>query len=233
LKRISTPSKNNGAAREKILRVLPAALVAAFAVYLLLSGKNFSVQTVLDFTPEKPVLAAAVMLLLYAVKSLTVVFPLIALFAASGFLFPWYAAIGLNILGLSVTLTLPYLIGRRSGRAAVDRIAAKHPKFASIMSVRRGGDFFFSFITRAVGVLSCDAVSMYMGAVGVPYRVYLPSALLGFLPNLVLVTLLGENAGAPSSPGFIVTLVTTIAFPAASCVFYYFYLKKRRDGGAK
>ena len=233
MKRTSTQTKNEKNAWEQLLRLLPLALVIALAVYLWRSGRDFSMQTVLDYTPEKPILAAAVLLLMYALKSLSVLFPLIALFAAGGVLFPWYAAIGVNLLGLSVTLTLPYLIGRRSGKAAVDRITAKYPKFASLRDLRRGNDFFFSFIIRALGLLSCDMVSMYMGAIGLPYKKYLPSALLGFLPNLVLVTLLGENANNPGSPEFIVTLIITVLISAGACVFYYFYCKKHKitEGG--
>ena len=82
---------------------------------LLLSGRKLTLHTVLSYTPSSPFRAAAALLLMYALKSLSIVFPILALFAAGGFLFPWQVAIPLNLFGLSIALTLPYLIGRWAG----------------------------------------------------------------------------------------------------------------------
>ena len=64
-------------------------------------------EMILNYTPEQPLLAVAVLLLLYALKSVTVIFPISALQVAVGHLFDPLPAFLLNLLGLVITLTLP------------------------------------------------------------------------------------------------------------------------------
>lgn len=54
----------------------------------LASGNDITVQTVLSYTPESPFAAAIVILLLYALKSVSFVFPIALLQIAAGHLFP-------------------------------------------------------------------------------------------------------------------------------------------------
>lgn len=58
-----------------------------FTVIVKKSGQPLSVNTILRYTPENTILAAGILLLLFALKSLTVVFPLSILYLASGILF--------------------------------------------------------------------------------------------------------------------------------------------------
>ena len=47
-----------------------------FTVIVKKSGEPLSVNTILKYTPENTILAVGVLLLLFALKSLTIVFPL-------------------------------------------------------------------------------------------------------------------------------------------------------------
>ena len=57
---------------------VPAICLLLIAGYLL-GKQEISVDTILSFTPQNPMKAAAVFLLLYAVKSATIFFPVIIL----------------------------------------------------------------------------------------------------------------------------------------------------------
>lgn len=57
------------------LKALPLMICIIFIVLFLASGDDVTVQTVLIYTPESPFTAAIVILLLYALKSVSFVFP--------------------------------------------------------------------------------------------------------------------------------------------------------------
>ena len=61
---------------ERLLRVLPPVLTVLLVVVCLVVGSRISWSNLLTYTPPNLLLAAAGILALYAVKSLSVVFPL-------------------------------------------------------------------------------------------------------------------------------------------------------------
>ena len=62
----------------------------------------------------------AFLLLLYAVKSLTIFIPIIIMHIAGGFIFSTLLALIVNITGTAISLTSPYIVGRISGSDLVD-----------------------------------------------------------------------------------------------------------------
>lgn len=69
--------RNDGVTFRKAIKGIPLIAIGIMAVILGAvihkSGTALSVETVLDYTPETPFLAALVLLLFFALKSLTVV----------------------------------------------------------------------------------------------------------------------------------------------------------------
>ena len=94
----------------KILRALPVALMLAAVVFLFVSGRTFSAEEILSHSPTTPLMIVLFILVLYAIKSLSVFFPVIALQIAVGTLFKPFWAILLNIAGMAVAFALPYFI---------------------------------------------------------------------------------------------------------------------------
>lgn len=108
-------------------------------------GEPLSVHTIIKYTPKDPILAAIVILFLYALKSLTVVFPLAILFLASGIIFPTWIAILINIIGLAITYTIPYWIGRYFGDEAIEEIYNRFPKVKEVTKYQNSNVFFCLF----------------------------------------------------------------------------------------
>lgn len=101
--------------RIPFLKFLPLMVCILFIILFLASDNDITVQTVLEYTPESPFAAAMVILLLYALKSVTFVFPIAVLQIATGHLFRMPVALLINFLGRAVTLSIPYWVGRASG----------------------------------------------------------------------------------------------------------------------
>ena len=150
-------------------RILPLVGFVVLGGFFLLSGKKLSVDDILNYTPSEPVLAVLFLWLAFALKSLSLVFPVVALFAVSGQLFPLPVALAVNTVGIAITMTLPYLLGRASELDFSEKLMAKYPKLREVRQLREQSSFFLSFLVRAIGVLACDVVSMYFGSTKMDY----------------------------------------------------------------
>lgn len=193
-----------------------------------LNRDRFSVDGVLRYSPRNPLLAAVFMLLLFALKSLSVFIFSGILFAANGILFPLPAAIALNVLGAAVMVSLPYWLGRRLGKDAADRVLEKYPKAAALRQMRTGREFSLSFITRAINILPSDILSLYMGATGINYPKYLAGSLLGMLLSLVTFPIMGMNITEPASPWFWASIVIQVLVSAVFIGGYWIHSRKKR-----
>lgn len=208
-------------------RILPLLCMAGAAAWVLLSGRSVTMEDILDFTPSQPLLAALFLWLAFAFKSLSLVFPVLLLFAVSGQLFPLPAALAVNLVGIAIALTLPYLIGRAAELDFTEKLLVKYPRLHEIRRLRERSGFFLSFIARAIGVLPCDIVSMYFGSTKLPYPSYIAGAVLGFLPDLVCATILGQKIEDVHSPAFWITLAINILACVSSYFLYRLYKRKR------
>lgn len=211
-----------------VLRCIPFVLCIVFMVVYLFSGKEITAEMLLDFAPGNILLAAVFMVLLYAFKSLTIFFPLIVLNIAGGFIFPTAIALFVNSIGVTVELTVPYVIGKLSGSSFGDKLKQKHPKFGEMMERGNNNRFFMFFFLRVISCLPGDAVSMYLGASKAPFGKYLLGSFLGNLPGLVCATLLGNSITDPTSLMFWVSIGLTVSISIISFLVYFFWQKSKK-----
>lgn len=85
-------------------------LWGALIIVCLIYRDEITVERIVNFTPSEPLAAAAVMLLLYALKSMTLVVYGGILFAASGIMFSLPAAVALNTAGTAIMATIPFIV---------------------------------------------------------------------------------------------------------------------------
>ena len=208
--------------RKKLIPIAAIVVMGIiFTVTVKKSGQPLSVNTILRYTPENTILAAVILLAFFALKSLTVVFPLSILYFASGILFHSVAAALISTAGLAITITIPYWIGKYSGKQAVQEICQKYPKAEMVARYQETNTFFACFITRIVGFLPCDIVSIYFGACDTAYLIYLAAGVSGSLLSIITTTLLGEKISDPFSVEFIIVLLCRILVSAGAVAINY------------
>ena len=144
--------------------------------------------------------------------------PLSILYLASGILFSPVLAVLVSTAGLAVAITIPYWLGRFSGKHIADEIFEKYPKAGQIAAFQTENTFFACFITRIVGFLPGDIVSLYFGACKTPYSIYLLAGVLGSLLSIVTTTLLGGKLNDPFSTEVLVVLLCRILVSLGSVV---------------
>ena len=188
-------------------------VLAALAVWPF--REHFTADAIAEWTPGQAGLAAAVLLGLYTLKGLSVVVPLSALTAAGGLLFPYPAALAVNLTGVAAAQMVPYLLGRRGGLPE-----KAHARLSGTISAGAEHPGRTVFLLRLAGTPPGDVVSMLLGAAGVPWRAYFLPGLLGSLPRVACATALGAALWDIGGRRFWLSLGAGALMTAAAAVLW-------------
>ncbi len=179
---------------QRILRVFAAAVWVALILFAALHRKDFTLDAVLRCTSRVPALAFGVLMLLFALKSLSVVFYAGFLYAAAGVLFPMPVSILAGLCGTLIMAAIPYSFARGIGAAHADELRERHPKLKELERIRNRSPFAFVVALRCINVVNFDIGSMYCGAVRLSPVPFLSGSLLGKLADLVMWSIVGKTA---------------------------------------
>ncbi len=204
----------------KSLRLIPIIVCVVLAVLCFIHRDKITIDGILSYAPDSLFLAFLFLTFLYAVKSLSIFFPMLVLNIVGGMLFPGGLSILVNIVGVGVMTAIPYFLGVFSGSNALDKLLAKHKKLNEYVKKRESHVFFDSFFLRIISCLPGDIVSMYFGAARANFAKYFIGSMLGIVPGTITATLMGESIRDPFSPKFIISLSITLFLSVLSIVLY-------------
>lgn len=214
---------------KKAIKIIAIILYAALLCLALISSRRFSFDALVSYSPSSPMLAALFLLGLYALKSISVFFPIVLLQIAAGFLFSPWIALFINLLGLVIVFTLPYFLGKFAGADTAERKIDKNEKLLRIIQKQKKNEFFLTFFLRVISCLPGDLVSMYLGTLKFDFHKYLIASVLGTLPGMIPATLMGQSITEPLSPQFIISVLITVVCSLLSMLIYYIYSKKTQN----
>ena len=209
--------------KNKKTKIIATVLLSPLIVYLFFliirMLRSISPENILSLMPENKFLSFLLIMMLYAFKSITVFFPIVALNIAVGVIYPYKYSFLINLLGSAVAVSVPYIIGTICNKKWADKIVKKYPKINKIEEYRCENQVIFTYLTRAVGFLPCDILSWYMGNRHMNYFQYLFGSILGMLPAMILNTIFGEKL----KDGFsIQIIILAIILFAVSFIISYF-----------
>ena len=195
----------------KYIKLVPLGITLLIIIVcaVLLSGHDF--HDIISYTPDNRFLAALVIILLFGVKSLSVVFPLTALFVAAGIMYPFPIACLSNLAGLTVCFSVPYFVGKFSGSEIIDKLSQKYPKVNKIVNYSHHNNMFASYMSRAVVIVPGDLVSLIHGALRTPYKPYIAGSLLGVLPEMLVQTYVGGQLDNLTLPAVLIMIALILA----------------------
>lgn len=212
-----------------LLKILVCILIIGIIAISFTNRDKFSIDYITSILPQNLLYGAVVLMILYTIKGVSVFFPILLLQIAGGLMFPPLYAFILNCLGTALSYTLPYIIGRVSGKKLTDKIAKKYKKFDTFVKAQKNSKAYSSFILRAVSCLPADIVSLYLGSIDVPYIPYVLWSVIGTLPGLIPATFMGLEMTNPTSPAFIASVVATVLSAVISSLIYYFVKKPKQS----
>ena len=187
------------------------------------------VNTIIGLLPQDNSAAMFILLIMFGIKSLTMVFPLSWLFFASGILFSPVKAICVSLSGQLIALTIPYIIGRKCGSERMERYRKKYPKLNRLMEYQEQNTVFLCFIMRIIALIPGDVLSLYFGSCKLPYYIYAPLSLAGCIPIAVCYTLLGDEVSNPKSAAFIGLIACRLILCVISICISIFMEKKQQS----
>ena len=186
----------------KSLKIFPPIITVLMILLSLLIASKMSLEGLISYTPDNALLAAALIIGLFAMKSLSVIFPLSALYIVSAFWFSPPIAILICYIGLIVAVSLPYWIGKAFGTSLIDHLVEKYPKLQSLQDLGISNQIMLSYILRIVSVLPGDLCSLFLGACSTNYKRYVIGSLLGLSPMMLLHVLFADLFVDGMSQGF-------------------------------
>lgn len=207
----------------KFFSVFNIVLIAAIVSYYW--GK-ITPEDIFNYVPDNYILAALTIVGMYLVKSLSVVLPLMALYISSGMIFSPLWGIVVNLAGMFVSLSIPYLLGRFCGKDLLDRLSVRYKNIEKLKTMKTKNQWFLPYILRMVGILPGDIVSMSLGAMSINYKKYILGSIVGLLPRMVAATCFGSTLTEPTSPVFILSCVITITLTGGSLLLHKRFIEK-------
>lgn len=211
----------------KVLRIAVLVIWTLIVAFMVIHRNDISLDTILAYSQENTLLIVVAILALFALKGVAMLIYSGMLFAASGILLPLPLAIGVNIVGSAVMVTVPYYLTRFIGGDMAEKIAERYPKVSSLMQKRGDSDLFFTLVLRIINLIPVEALGIYLSAAGVRYTPYIIGSVLGFLPSAVLFPIMGTNIENVHSPEFLIALALQLGFMTLSFVALKIYQRRR------
>lgn len=209
---------------ELIVLIIWIAIIAL----LFFNRDSFSLDSVLEMTPENMWLGALFIVLLFSLKSVSVVIYSGMIFAAAGILLPLPLAIAADIVGTTAMCTIPYLLGRLAASDAMEELFEKSPKLRQLQDFQTKNDFVFVLLVRLIQLFPSDLVSVYFGATRISYKRYLPACMIGLLPGGILFTVMGTSIQDTESTMFRISLAIETAIIVLPTLAYMFFRYRQR-----
>ena len=171
------------------MKAAAAILWGALIVIAFFNRDKLTVESLSGLGRSGMLPAAGIMLVLFALKSISVFF----------------------FCGSFVISVVPYALGRLLNENGVQQLLEKYPKLAKVLDVRENNDFLLSLAVRACGFIPSDPFSILMGALRADPGQYLLGSVIGFIPDTLAYTIIGQNIHDPSSPCFLALMATKAA----------------------
>lgn len=182
--------------------------------------------------PNKWLVIVAVLVLFCLKAFLPIPIPTICLI--SGIVFPSQVSFIINVVGISILLTIKFFWGKRFGPGAVSKLYKKNEAVTNVLESKEGrGNPWLLFGLRLVPYAPLNMVSQIYGSMNCEYDLFMIISLLGFLPKLLTYTLIGQNVFNPFSLAFILPIVILFFISGVSLIGFNLLLdaiQKQKSG---
>lgn len=165
--------------------------LALFIVILLNYNRlvNLDVRALIAAAPSVWA-AGALVIGIYALKAVVFVIPASLVYISVGMAFSTPIAVLLNVVGIAVEVTISYLLGRWLGGEKVDKMLRGKKGYATLEKLKSKGRYAFVFLLRFAS-FPIDFGSLFFGASDFAFPSYFLMSLLGILPRVIVLTILG------------------------------------------
>lgn len=185
--------------------------------------------------PNKGLIVLALWVL-FTIKSFVAIVPVSFTCLLTAVIFPFWLAIPLNIVGVSIIFTIRYYRGQRketnSLRNIINRIGNLNGLLEDSKDGTERGNPRVLFALRLIPSIPINPVSQLYGHMKFPFVKYLVLSNLGYIFKLVAFTAVGANIDDPFSGAFLIPVIFILLFSGFGILITNIivsYLKKNRQ----
>ncbi len=160
--------------------------------------------------------AFLLIILLFLIKSYIPIIPFSVLFIGCGMVFDEITSLFINALGFSLLCAVKFLIGKRKGGGSAHKLANLSKTVYRFMDFGGKGNKWMLALMRFVPFFPVNTVSRAYGGTEMKLQRFIGFSLLGFMPRLLLWSVIGFNIFDPFSPGFVVPFAFLMVISGAS-----------------
>lgn len=175
-----------------VLRITFAAVIIAVIIWKYDELKNIDVRAIVDSSASFAAAAASI-LGVYLIKSLTFVVPASIVYIAVGMAFDPLTAVIINVCGIFLEVTVTYVAGIFLGGNYVLSKLENTKYGEKLLKMQSKNKLSALIAIRFLPVFPIDIVSLLLGAMKTNYLQYIFVSLIGILPRVILFTVLGDG----------------------------------------
>ncbi len=153
---------------------------------------------------------------LFAVKGFIPFLPLSVLFISTGLVFPAPLAALINILGFAILVSIKYGWGKKLGGGGAHKVLVKSEVVYDFMDLGGKGNWWMLVILRFVPFIPINTVSRIYGATSMDYWRFCLFSVLGFLPRIVMWSIIGVNITDPFTVSFMAPIIILLTISGIS-----------------
>jgi|SRR5690554_512391 len=209
-------------------------VVFIFCIFLVLiiygsKAGRFSLQDLLEYTPESLVLSAIVLIGFYCLKSVIIFIPLAVLFIGAGIIFPLGWAFALTYFCLLLESTISFLLGRRLGSKRVLALINQSERGKKILEFTTNNSIFTCCVLKMIPGPPIELTNMFVGTTDIKYSHFIVGTLLGHTPGMIPLVLMGEAAWQPLSLEFLIPFAVSVVLTLSLTGGYLWRKKQLRE----
>lgn len=201
---------------KKITNILKAVFAAALFIAIIINYDKLSNLDIRELISGAGSMVSAVAIILgvYFLKSLVFVVPASLIYISVGMAFSPAAAIAINFAGIMIEITSTYIMGRILGKDTVEKKLSSNKAGQKLLNMKSKSKNLMVFTIRFTGI-PIDFSSLFMGAFDFKFIPYFFLSLLGLMPRVGLLTVIGDGFYDLIPMKYIITAVV-IAIPVGT-----------------
>lgn len=197
-------------------------------IALIVFRRFLNLETLQAVIPSDTWTAFWIVMLLFALKSMSVFIYQGFLYILDGLLFPSPLSILVSLAGSTVMVSVPYWLGRWLGSGLAKEMVERIPVLAKLEETRIGDDFSTVLMLRMVGRIPSDPFSLFCGVHKIQFWPYLGASLISCVPAILTMPLIGHGIAGHDWKSVLFGVVLSLAVFALTWFFHQLFEKKRK-----
>ena len=153
-----------------------------------------------------------VILLLFLLRSLSMMYPYPMIFIITAMVFPPYQSFFINLFGMAFTFAFRYYTGYEMGEGTINFALKKYPAILNAIDEGGKGNPVILLALRMVPSLPINTISHFYGSLEYSFPKYMALSMLAYIPKLISYSFIGENVYDPFSAEFFVPMIVLFIF---------------------